>query len=361
MFIERILREVDLSGPLKVLDLSAAPGGKTTHLQSLLAEGSLLVSNEVIRSRALLLRDQVIKWGTTNVVVTNNDPRDLGKLESYFDIILVDAPCSGSGLFRRDPEAIGEWSPSNVQLCSQRQQRILADVWPALRKDGLLIYSTCSYSREEDEDIAAWLEREFSTDVLSPGVDPSTGIFRSGGGYRFWPDRVKGEGLYMIAFRKKDGRDAARRSQKSRLQGLKNSEINILGDWVDPAGYHFITTENNVYAWPLSLVRDFTEVKSSLRVIYSGIRVGQLLRNKLVPDHALALSGKLPGKVPRLELDKFQAVSYLRKKDFHIGEINKGWYAVSYLGHELGWINALQNRINNYYPKQLRILKDPVV
>src|SRR5436190_23182745 len=163
MFLEQALKQtVDLSKPLRVLDLCAAPGGKSTHIQSLISPGSLLVSNEVIKSRCNILKDNIIKWGCNNVVVTNNDPKDFARLENYFDVIVVDAPCSGSGLFRRDEEAIGEWSENNVQLCSQRQQRIIADVWPALKKEGILIYSTCSYSKDEDENIIKWMDATFN-------------------------------------------------------------------------------------------------------------------------------------------------------------------------------------------------------
>ena len=159
MFLEQALKQsVDLSQPLRVLDLCAAPGGKSTLLQSLLNKESLLVSNDVIKSRAAILEENIVKWGAANVVVTNNDPAHFARLENYFDAIVIDAPCSGSGLFRRDPEAINEWSENNVQLCSQRQQRIVADVWPALKQNGILIYSTCSYSAEEDEAILDWMQ-----------------------------------------------------------------------------------------------------------------------------------------------------------------------------------------------------------
>src|SRR5436190_4820828 len=162
MFLEQALKQtVDLSKPLRVLDLCAAPGGKSTHIQSLISPGSLLVSNEVIKSRCNILKDNIIKWGCENVVVTNNDPKDFAKLENYFDVIVVDAPCSGSGLFRKEPDAIEHWSENNVALCSQRQQRILADVWPSLKEDGILVYSTCSYSKEEDEDIVKWMNEKF--------------------------------------------------------------------------------------------------------------------------------------------------------------------------------------------------------
>src|SRR5436190_11131836 len=150
MFLEQALKQtVDLSQPVKVLDLCAAPGGKSTLIQSLITTESLLVSNEVIKTRVNILSENITKWGAANVIVTNNDPRDFQRLPGYFDVIVIDAPCSGSGLFRKDPAAISEWSRDNVILCSQRQQRILADIMPALKPGGILIYSTCSYSQEE--------------------------------------------------------------------------------------------------------------------------------------------------------------------------------------------------------------------
>ena len=153
----------------------------------------------------------MIKWGAPGVVVTNNDPRDLGRMENYFDVIVVDAPCSGSGLFRREPEAIEEWSLDNVRLCQQRQQRILSDVWPALRQDGMLIYSTCSYSREEDEDILDWMTKDLDVAGCRLDVPAEWNIVETQSekykafGYRFWPDKVKGEGFFIAAFKKNDG------------------------------------------------------------------------------------------------------------------------------------------------------------
>jgi 16S rRNA C967 or C1407 C5-methylase (RsmB/RsmF family) len=157
MFLEQAVKQTtDTSQPLMVLDLCAAPGGKSTLLQSVISNQSLLVSNEVIQSRVNILKENIIKWGSGNVIVTNNDPKDFSKLSGLFDVVVIDAPCSGSGLFRRDPEAINEWSEANVQLCSQRQQRIIADAWNCLKEEGVLIYSTCSYSTEEDEAILDW-------------------------------------------------------------------------------------------------------------------------------------------------------------------------------------------------------------
>ena len=156
MFVEQVLRTY-ITGPVVMLDLCAAPGGKSTHARSVLPVGSLLVANEVMRNRSQVLAENLIKWGNAEVVVTNNDPADFTSLTEVFDVVLADVPCSGEGMFRKDPVAVEEWSTDNVQVCWQRQRRILADIWPALKPGGLLIYSTCTYNREEDEENVAWI------------------------------------------------------------------------------------------------------------------------------------------------------------------------------------------------------------
>lgn len=359
MFLEQALRQtVDLSKSLRVLDLCAAPGGKSTHIQSLVSADSLLVSNEVIRSRANILKDNIIKWGCENVVVTNNDPKDFAKLEGYFDVIVVDAPCSGSGLFRRDPEAIGEWSENNVQLCSQRQQRILADVWPALKKDGILIYSTCSYSKEEDEEIVNWLLSNLPIANCPLPVDESWGIIGSSGSYRFWPDKVKGEGFFIAAFQKKEGESEANIKIKQKPTAVTKNEMAVIEKWINVANFQFIKHENTVYAWPAPLADEMAYLLNQLRVIYSGILAGELMRDKLVPDHALAMSNRVAPTIGRVELTKEEAIRFLQRKDLQLPEAPKGWQLASFEGHPLGWMNVLGNRINNYYPKELRILKE---
>ena len=152
MFIDHIIKHIrpNMDEPIKVLDLCAAPGGKSTLINSALNSNDLLVANEIIKTRVLVLCDNLNRWGTANIIVSNNDPKDFSRLTGFFDMILVDAPCSGSGMFRKDPKAMNEWSEANVNLCQQRQERILADVYPALKEDGYLIYSTCSYSHQEN-------------------------------------------------------------------------------------------------------------------------------------------------------------------------------------------------------------------
>jgi 16S rRNA C967 or C1407 C5-methylase (RsmB/RsmF family)/NOL1/NOP2/fmu family ribosome biogenesis protein len=359
MLLEQALKQtINLSQPLKILDLCAAPGGKSTHIQSLISKESLLVSNEVIRSRANVLKDNIIKWGCENVVVTNNDPKDFARLENYFDVIVVDAPCSGSGLFRRDADAIDEWSENNVQLCSQRQQRILADVWPVLKKDGILIYSTCSYSKEEDEEIVKWVMDNFFVELRSLVVEKSWGIIESGGGYRCWPDKVKGEGFFIACFQKNEEDTAAAFKTRSRPEQATKKEIEMVEKWVRKDGLDFIKHLNTVYAWPEQHTNDFSFLLGQLRVIYSGILLGELIRDKLIPAHPLAMSNIVSDTIQKLTLDYDQSIQYLQRKELNLPVKEKGWQLVTYQGNSLGWVNILPNRINNYYPKELRILKD---
>jgi 16S rRNA C967 or C1407 C5-methylase (RsmB/RsmF family)/NOL1/NOP2/fmu family ribosome biogenesis protein len=359
MFLEQALRQtVDLAQPLKVLDLCAAPGGKSTHILSLISKESLLVSNDVIRSRANILVANIVKWGCSNVLVTNNDPGDFKRLKNYFDVIVVDAPCSGSGLFRRDAEAIQEWSEQNVDLCCQRQQRILADVVPALKNGGVLIYSTCSYSRQEDEDIAGWLMSDLKVKSQKLKVKSDWGVNETEESYRFWPDKVKGEGFFIACFRKKDGNDEETYLPKVKQEKFSNLEMEILIKNVNTDGISFLRNREILHAVPEKLLADINLLSSRLRIVNCGTKIGEIIKDKLIPDHALALSAIISDKTPRIELDYEQAIQYLKKKELNLSTERKGWNLVVHGSHPLGWINILSNRINNYYPKELRILKD---
>jgi NOL1/NOP2/sun family putative RNA methylase len=365
MFIEQALQQsVDVSKPLRVLDLCAAPGGKSTHLQSLLSAESLLVSNEVIRQRVNILKDNIIKWGSSNVVVTNNDPRDFSKLKGYFDVIVVDAPCSGSGLFRRDEEAINEWSENNVVLCSQRQQRILADVLPALKEGGVLIYSTCSYSRQEDENITDWLTTEFPLSNIRLNVQHNWNISEAATplgnkGYRFWPHLAKGEGFFLAAFRLNDG-DVYRNKNKQVVKPATKQLLPSVSSLANVAGNELIQVNDKVYAWPAVLFDDFNLLLQHLRIIYSGTLLGELAHKKLIPDHALAMSKMVAETITLTELQLSDAITYLQKNTIENAGWATGWQLAAYSRQALGWMNILPNRINNYYPKELRILKQKI-
>ena len=187
---EQALVRMDRRTGLRVLDLCAAPGGKTTQLLSHLDETSLLVANEVVPARATVLAENVARWGCSNVAVTNSDPSAFTSLRAYFDVVVVDAPCSGEGMFRKDERAVAEWSPDNVRLCAARQRRILGDVWPALAPGGFLLYSTCTFNRSEDEDNVAWICSELGAACLEMR--------------HFYPGEDRGEGFFAALIQKED-------------------------------------------------------------------------------------------------------------------------------------------------------------
>lgn len=358
MFLEQAIKQTtDLTQSLKVLDLCAAPGGKSTHLLSLVSRDSLLVSNEIIKSRSSVLLDNLTRWGCSNMVVTNNDPRDFGLLTNFFDVLVVDAPCSGSGLFRKDPSAINEWSFNNVALCCQRQRRILANAIPSLKEGGLLIYSTCSYSKEEDEDIANWLEKEMGMRIQKLEISKDWGIEESEEGYRFFPYKLKGEGFYLTCFRKIGGEKMRLKEVRRTRENIPPKQVQVIQNWVKTPGMEFINWKENIYMVPAVLMPGILQLEK-LRILSKGTNVGSLVRDKLIPNHMLALSHLVSDAIPRAELDMEQSIRYLQKKDINFENVKTGWYLVTYMKQQLGWINVLTNRINNYYPRELRILKD---
>jgi 16S rRNA C967 or C1407 C5-methylase (RsmB/RsmF family)/NOL1/NOP2/fmu family ribosome biogenesis protein len=366
MFLEQALAQTtDTSQPLRVLDLCAAPGGKSTLLQSLISPDSLLVSNEVIKARAAILEENCIKWGGPNVIVTNADPAAFARLENFFDVIVIDAPCSGSGLFRREPEAIGEWSEQNVQLCYQRQQRILADVFPALKEGGVLIYSTCSYSKEEDENIGDWLMDAFTVHSLPLKTDASWGIVETQSdkhktfGYRFFPNKVKGEGFYISCFRKQEGSgNTVRTPKRPLLQKASKNEAAIIQPWLQPGNQvQLWKQKEDLFAFPQQLEKELLTIVDNIYVRRAGTGIGKIAGNDLVPDHALAVSTLVNGSIVAVSLKKEEAIQYLRRDEVSITTGQKGWTLVRFEQYNLGWIKVLQNRINNYYPQGWRILK----
>jgi len=371
MFLEEVLKQtVDLAKPIKVLDLCAAPGGKSTLVQSLISKDSLLLSNEVIKTRVNVLSENITKWGAANVIVTNNDPSDFQRLENYFDVVVVDAPCSGSGLFRKDPSAIEEWSENNVQLCAQRQQRILADIFPSLKDDGILIYSTCSYSQEEDEEIADWLLSRFSISSLQLSIDKAWGIVETisgkqkAFGYRFYPDKVKGEGFFIAAFIKRSAGIALNKEVKSKKSKPKTNadkvsanEIEIFNPWlVNADEFFFIKQNEEIIAMPVHLQEDLAKVRSVLYIKKAGVKLGTVIRDELIPAHELAVSNIISPSIARFEVDKETALQYLRREEIKLGTGHKGWILLTYQQLALGWVKIISSRINNYYPREWRIL-----
>ena len=297
MFVTHILR---LSGdsPQSALDMCAAPGGKSTAMRSVLPEDCVLVSNEPMGNRAQILLENITKWGAPNCIVTNNYPRDFRKAKLKFDVILCDVPCSGEGMFRKDPATISEWSMQNVEKCWQLQREIVADAWECLNPGGLFIYSTCTYNTKENEENIQWILENFDAEVLDIPVDPSwniTGSLLEGFDapvYRFIPGITRGEGLFACALRKG-------------------------GMWKVEGGRR----------------NDLQKVK--------GLNV---------------ISLDIPHSTFHVDLSYQEALKYLRGEALVLPpDTPKGIVTITYKGQPLGPAKNIGNRANNLYPKAWRI------
>lgn len=364
MFLEQAFRQVvDAQKAINVLDLCAAPGGKSTHLLSLMNTQSLLVSNEVIRPRANILAENIQKWGYGNAVVVHNDPQDFQRLPGFFDVMVIDAPCSGEGLFRKDKHAMEEWSPDNVALCSKRQRRILSDVWPALKTGGLLFYSTCTYNPDENEDNLEWLRQEHDVEFVPLMLNDQWGVeavdHHGIPGYRFYPHRVKGEGFFLCVVRKTEEARESRVRHKNSFTGPSKKIIEQLSAWVkNGAEKTFILRHDQVQCFPQNKTPDIDFLAKNLYLITAGIVMATVKHEKLIPEHPLALSIDLqPENFLRLDVGLPEALQYLRKEPLAISAEKKGFTLIYHNDIPLGWANVLDNRMNNLYPSDWRIRK----
>jgi len=356
MFLEHALKStLDFSAPLKILDLCGAPGGKSTLINSLLNEESILVANEVIKQRSDVLVQNLSKWGTFNTIVTNNDPQKFSQIHSCFDAIIIDAPCSGSGLFRKQPEAIDQWSIDNVNLCSARQKRILADVLPSLKEGGFLYYSTCSYSIQENEGIVNWLVAEFEMEYVPLDLQKDWGIIETPSGYRFYPHLTPSEGFFCAVLKKKEGSQSFSKFIKSKEQALSKGELEVLSTFANPAGARFIK-KNSIYHLCNETVLQFiSDFGKNLYFKKAGVAMGEIKGKDFVPAQELAWCNYLKSE-NKIDLDRINSLKYLRKETFSVPDQNPGISLISYKKQGLGWAKVLPGRINNYLPNELRIL-----
>lgn len=350
--------------PFRVLDLCAAPGGKTTDLAASLREAFgdafILVANEVMKARAGVLADNVALWGDPNVVVTSDDPSAFAALPGFFDVIVADVPCSGEGMFRKDEEAQKQWSEDNVALCEARQRRIIADVWPSLARDGVLIYSTCTFNRYENDGNVRWTADEmgaeplFRDDVLVPG----NGVIKTELGYSLVPGHVEGEGQYCSALRKKS--DVDWREIKAR--GMRPSKASAVPKGLKVPVDRDVTVRmkgETVTAVPAVISADLAVLEPQLHVIAAGCAVGVMKAGTLVPDADLALSIMLDKDAyPSAEVDQKTALAYLHRDAIMLPDSPKGFVLVRYEGLPLGFVKNLGNRCNNLHPQSRRIRMD---
>lgn len=359
MFLQHVFRQIRPAGPLKVLDLCAAPGGKSTLIAAELSADSLLVSNEVIRNRAAVLKENVLKWGQDNIVVTNNAPEDFRPLSSLFDIILVDAPCSGEGMFRKDEEAVREWNENNLRLCSQRQQSILSDIWGSLKPGGFLIYSTCTYNRQENEAILEWVSKTFPArgiDIVHPfpAVTPGDSTLPC---YRFYPHKLRGEGFFIGVMQKTDGAIPLPSRHKNQPAGRLPRLLPELREYIrQPERYDPYEKEGIWGILPLGMSAFIRTLEKQLHVLYKGCEIAEAVNRKIKLSPSLALwQGLQRENCRQLELERPEALKFLKKEEFSAPPLSGDWLWVTYRNIGLGWCKNLGSRLNNYYPKAWRI------
>ena len=354
---------------LRVLDMCAAPGGKSTHYASLVGLSGLVVANEINRSRAAVLADNARKWGLGNMVITCNDSSRVAEFEQWFDVVAVDAPCSGEGMFRKSEDACEQWSEANVKMCAERQWEIVQNAFAALRPGGVLIYSTCTFNREEDEALVGRICEEYGDELEAVdaihvsdewgAVVGREGVFQT---FRFFPHRVKGEGMFMAVARKQGLPTSRRRAPKSRrevITAVDKQAVKELSRWVmEPEQMRFFAAGEMLYACRDEHYDEIKALSSRLAVIYSGVAMGQIFKNKLKPDGALAFFVGLNREVlPACELPLEEVLQFLRKQDMAPGEFTEGLNLVLYEGRALGFVKRVGGRVNNMYSSSLRILK----
>lgn len=354
----------------RVLDLCAAPGGKSTQLAAAMGGRGLLWCNEYVRSRARILSQNLERCGVANAVVSSQDAPSLcDKLAGWFDAVLVDAPCSGEGMFRKDPDARGEWSEGNVKQCAARQDEILREAWRALRPGGTLVYSTCTFNRDEDEGalerMAAWAGDEIAESEETAVEDAwgivcgRVGAFRT---FRFYPHRTCGEGFFAAVARKSfdaGGRVRAPKARRTVFAAVDRKTAGELARWVrNPGGMRFAAVADTCYAWYAAQADAVRTLSEALPVIYSGVALGQVFKGVLKPDPALAFfDGLNRGALPAAELDDEETLRFLRRQDIAAGGLAEGMNLVCSRGRALGFAKRIGARVNNLYPNSLRIIK----
>ncbi len=372
MFIHHVIKE-HVAAPVRMLDLCAAPGGKSTAAIAALPEGSVLFSNEPVGLRTQILAENMMKWGCPNVTVTNSYPADYARSGLLFDVILCDVPCSGEGMFRKDEGSVAEWSVQNVEKCRHLQRSIVADAWRCLAPGGLLIYSTCTFNAHENEENVRWICSELGAEVLPVSVKSEWGLTGSllpefdKPVYRFIPGTSRGEGLFMAVMQKTDGEhngpQQARRKTTKQCKTVKQGKAAAKGvwtEWIDGAERFDIHTDSagNVVAIPKGMADMYRTACTALRVIHSGVCLATAKGRDFVPSQSLALSAALrQDAFPKVELGYQEAISYLRHESLpalpsHIG---LGFALVTFGDTILGFVKNLGNRANNLYPQEWRI------
>lgn len=353
MFLQQALNHfVDKNA--RMLDFCAAPGGKTTLIAQHLTDG-VLVANEFVRQRAYILAENVQKWGSPQVIVTNNATSDFADFIGVFDAILVDAPCSGEGMFRKDANAIDEWSLQNVQQCVARQRQILSDAWKCLKTNGILIYSTCTYNSLENEENVRWLCQNYDAEVLRIPLDDEWRVTETAEGYHFYPHRTRGEGLFLIVIRKKQTEQSANLRVKNAQKNLSSTEF---ANYLKNADEYALFEQQN--GLKMAFLQQYADLLQfclkRLNVLHFGVPLAESKGKDLIPQAGLALSKALNVQnFATAEVDLPTALSFLRCEAINLPDAPRGFLLLTYQNLPIGWVKNIGNRCNNLYPQPWRI------
>ncbi len=355
MFVGAIVKElVSNRTNIRCLDMCAAPGGKSILLSEIIGENGFLVANEVNKLRNSVLRENLAKWGRDNWMVTSNSASDYSGVKNFFDVVLIDAPCSGEGMFRKDDNAIREWSFQNVLQCSERQKDILRDVKDCVADGGYLVYSTCTYAPEENEGAIDWLLEngfeEMTLDIPSfEGIRLE--VYNGVSTFRFYPHLTKGEGLFVCVLRKTSSAGSRGKGKgKKKIKAVRLEEVPN----VNSVRSELVIQEEGQFFEVPCKIDEFEYLSESLYFSMPGTELGEWKKSDFIPGHGGLLAGKFSSYVS-LELDADDALRFLKREDIKAMTPTQGWVSIFYKGLPLGWIKCIGQRKNNYYPKDWRI------
>lgn len=359
--------------PLTLVDLCAAPGGKSTHLASLLHAGDKLISNEIMPNRIGILVENMNRWGSEQCIITHDEAASFGKITEWIDVLAADVPCSGEGMFRKDMEARERWSPKLPLQCAALQKEIVEDILPALRQGGFLIYSTCTFNREENEHNLHYFLDELDMVSVPLQLPEGSGIVaveeKTPGGrplyaYRFFPHQTEGEGFFLSVLQKRSKRISSYKKAKQKVwTKAGKSHASLLQEWTATPErwqlWHMPDIKDTLTLTPVEWeAAELDLLSQHLNIKQVGVPFGQLLKGTFNPHPYLAYSPALSARVPAIEVDFDDALQFLRKQPMQNFVLPKknGWYAIRYEGRNLGWVKSLGHRYNNYYPNawQLR-------
>ena len=357
--------------PLKVLDLCAAPGGKTSQIACRVSDDSIIFSNEIIKSRADILQSNIERQGFKNVIVLNEDPKDLLCFKGFFDYVFVDAPCSGEGMFRKNPETISEWTKDNVVMCAKRQKEILEVAQNLVACDGKLIYSTCTFNEQEDENTVNWLleNYDFELEDVDEAIKRETIASNLANGLsekarKFLPYKSQGEGQFVAVLKKSS--DFEKSSLYSKKHGkciiqIGQSENKLVLEFSQSALKEDFSWRNlfrvgdNIFCAPKAFDGDIRTALESLKFVLVGVKIGSIQKNRFEPNHNLFMAYQERFK-EQIELDDEELKKYLHGEEIVKSDVKaKGYAVVTRNGYAIGGVKVSNGRLKNLYPRGLRV------